>query len=640
MVQWSKLFSQERDSPHYRDEIRRREPITPPCIFFPSSNNEFEVLPTHSHDLPTSAFPAKEVTKVALRLKYQIETVIPIELPEEKITAANSGIITKSVVKTAKDAGGKDYAACVVYCLLVCKRWFKRQANLELWDADLHNVRAVACEVIAKRIIEGEEDQTYLMQEVLLKRYSVIRKDEETDPQNVIERAVDLHALTVTGSSGYQKCVKYLWRGWIHQDDKNPQNFVFYEDRDNTNFWAHLNPDRMRTPLYQNVVQISVSVLYLGLYTGAVNTVNEDGDLDVVEGILYLMTLGFICDEIAKFWKVGIWYFGFWNAFNNCLYALLTASFVIRMIALGHSPDNSDDERRRLNKLGYHIFCVAAPMFWGRLLLYLDTIRFFGAMLVVLKVMMRESLIFFALLVVVCVGFLQAFIGLNQVEGNASITSFIVTAMTNAVMQSPDFDGFDNYAHPFGLILYYIFTFVVMVILLNILIALYNSAYEDITENAIDEYMAMFAQKTLQFVRAPDENVFIAPFNLIELIFLIIPFEWWMPSQQYERLNNYVMGVVYAPLLLITAALESYEARSVRRNRSRGEEDDDTVEEWEELSDEVDFEGEGWDKKVDGTKPVVEVDADVVEIRELKEEMKELKRLIRALSPGADGDQE
>lgn len=46
--------------------------------------------------------------------------------------------------------------------------------------------------------------------------------------------------------------------------------------------------------------------------------------------------------------------------------------------------------------------------------------------------------------------------------------------------------------------------------LLNILVALYNSAYSDITDNAGDEYMALFSQKTLQFVRAPDENVFIA----------------------------------------------------------------------------------------------------------------------------------
>jgi hypothetical protein len=40
----------------------------------------------------------------------------------------------------------------VVYCLLVNKRWFKKQAMLELWDADLHSIRATACEVIAKHL--------------------------------------------------------------------------------------------------------------------------------------------------------------------------------------------------------------------------------------------------------------------------------------------------------------------------------------------------------------------------------------------------------------------------------------------------------------------------------------------------------
>jgi hypothetical protein len=42
----------------------------------------------------------------------------------------------------------------VVFCLLVCLRWFKMQSNIELWDADLHLRRAVACEVIAKRMYE------------------------------------------------------------------------------------------------------------------------------------------------------------------------------------------------------------------------------------------------------------------------------------------------------------------------------------------------------------------------------------------------------------------------------------------------------------------------------------------------------
>ncbi|KAH0074001.1 hypothetical protein KCU60_g18894, partial [Aureobasidium melanogenum] len=111
------------------------------------------LLPSHTEHIP-SAVPAKEVTKIALRLKHQIEQVIPCELEEDRITAAHSNVITPAVVETARSAGkygrpgssDNDYSACVVFCLLICKKWFKRQALLELWDADMHEVRAVACE--------------------------------------------------------------------------------------------------------------------------------------------------------------------------------------------------------------------------------------------------------------------------------------------------------------------------------------------------------------------------------------------------------------------------------------------------------------------------------------------------------------
>ena len=332
---------------------------------------------------------------------------------------------------------------------------------LELWDADLHNIRATACEVLAKHIIELEEDQPFLLQELLLQRFSILINKEPTEPANAVERAVDLHALRVIGSSGYQKCISYLWRGWLVQDDQYPSNFIPWTEKTNINYWDHFDPDRMRAPRYQNTVQIFFSILYLALYTGAINTINNTGDLDIVEGILYLMTAGFVFDEIAKFWKVGRYYIGFWNVFNSTLYALLATSFILRMIALGHPLDT--EIRGHYNELSYNFLAFSAPMFWMRLLLYLDTFRFFGAMLVVLKVMMKESLIFFALLIIVMVGFLQAFIGMDQIDDDAKVTSFILQAMANSVMQSPDFDGFENFAPPFGIILYYIFTFVVMV---------------------------------------------------------------------------------------------------------------------------------------------------------------------------------
>lgn len=304
--------------------------------------------------------------------------------------------------------------------------------------------------MMAKRIIEAEEDMDYLFEELLLKRYSILIDGEPTEPANAVEKAVDLHAVTVIGSSGYQKCISYLWRGWIVQDDEDPTRFVQYENKTNTNLWAHLDPDRMRVPRYQNWVQIATSLVFLGLYTGAINTMNSDADLDIVECLLYIFTLGFICDEVNKFRKVGRFYLSFWNMFNSTLYVLLTVSFVFRMIAIGHEKHGDSDgvdPRTKFNQLGYNFLAFTAPMFWMRLLLYLDTFRFFGAMLVVLKVMFRESLIFFLLLFVVLVGFLQAFIGLDVAEDQVvDDIGFVMQAMLNAIMQSPEFEGFDNFA--------------------------------------------------------------------------------------------------------------------------------------------------------------------------------------------------
>ncbi|KAJ9234721.1 hypothetical protein DTO169E5_6434 [Paecilomyces variotii] len=614
MVHWRDVLNGDNEGTHrIREESRR-------------------LLPAYTSDQIPPALPSKEVTKVALRLKHQIEQVIPCELDQDLIVKPNSRIITKDVIQTAKEAGGDEYRACVVYCLLVCLRWFNKQGAAELWDSELYGCRALACEVIAKQIIESEEDQEYLLLKVLLERYSIIRGGEETAPSNVVERAVDLRALRVIGSSGYQKCIKYLWHGWLWQDENDPTSFVEYKGRDNTSYRAHLDPDRMRAPIYQNACQIFFSLLYLALYTGVINTVNPSGDLDFVECILYAMTLAFICDEIAKFWKVGRYYFGFWNAFNSTLYALLAVSFFLRVVALTRSSSETDETRRKFNELSYNFLAFSAPMFWMRLMLYLDTFQFFGAMLVVLKVMMKESLIFFALLFFVLVGFLQAFMGMDQADLGVPITKSIIQGMANSIMQSPEFDTFEDFAFPFGIILYYLFNFVVMVLLLNVLIALYNSAYEDVSDNAVDEYLGLFSEKTMGFVRAPDENVFIPPFNLVEIIFLIIPFEWWMPRETYQRLNNCVMATLYAPLIVIIAWLEKREAHRIRANRRRGEEDDNVLEEWEEAAQAVDYDNEEWERLVSLTTPNVAVDTSVLEIRELKNQVAMLTEQVNMLT--------
>jgi hypothetical protein len=143
-----------------------------------------------------------------------------------------------------------------------------------------------------------------LFQEVLLKRFSILKNGKESMPSNAIEKAVDLHATTIISSSGYQKCIRYLWKGWVAQDLDNPMQFTKYKQIANKKYWVHFDHDRIRAPRYQNMFQITVSVLYLMLYTISINTINARGHIDIEEGILYILTLSFIADEVGKLWKV------------------------------------------------------------------------------------------------------------------------------------------------------------------------------------------------------------------------------------------------------------------------------------------------------------------------------------------------
>lgn len=91
------------------------------------------------------------------------------------------------------------------------------------------------------------------------------------------------------------------------------------------------------------------------------------------------------------------------------------------------------------------------------------------------------------------------------------------------------------------------------------------------------------------------------------------------------------MATIYSPLLLLTAWLESKEAVQIRRNQKRGRLDEDRTEEWEQMADDFDPGCGGWKEKVETTRPDIDTDAAVVEVRELKGKVEELMVVVRGL---------
>lgn len=230
-----------------------------------------------------------------------------------------------------------------------------------------------------------------------------------------------------------------------------------------SDFLAHLRLSRANVPRYQNAFQLLLSVIFLGLYTATVNTANDDGYFDAAEALLFLFTLGYLCDEFSKVFKVGKSYIGFWNTVSLSLYTVFVGAFITRMVAFGYQ---NADKRLHLVVISYRILSAASPLIWVRMLLYLDIYRFFGVLTIVTQEMLKESLVFVALLAVIVVGFLQAFLGFDSADGRLDVAVRILNSVVQSTLGSPTFELYEG---SFALVLYYLFSFIISVVLLNIL---------------------------------------------------------------------------------------------------------------------------------------------------------------------------
>jgi len=154
-------------------------------------------------------------------------------------------------------------------------------------------------------------------------------------------------------------------------------------------------------------------------------------------------------------------------------------------------------------------------------------------------------------------------------------------------------------------------------VLLNILVALFNQAYSNVMDNAVDEFLALFSLKTLKYVRPPDENPYCPPLNLIE-IFFMVPLEPVLNRAAYARVNQVIMTIIYFPFLVIIAIYESklsprdgakcrFQARRIAANRIAGLEIDQHSLGWD-IEEEFDAVASGWTARVEESIPQIQED--------------------------------
>lgn len=342
-----------------------------------SMSEDTPVLPVHQGQaimdpLPIAAPSPRQVLRICLNMKYLIDKIIPTVFDVEQVTRRHSRILNEKVIMLAYDAcGGKKsdkksvqkYRSVLLFCLLKVSVWYEDLSFKELHNAELYELRSVACQHLCRVIIEREEvvDLQFLFMEMLLRRYVINENDEDSEPASVLEMAADIHSTIVIGSSGFQRCLKWLWRGWIIQSREEPTVFVRDKTIASMSFKSHFSPERIKTPMYQNILQVMFSIIFLILYTGVVNDKDSIhvAPIDGKEWLFYLFTLGYIIDEISKLYYIGSAYLSFWNAFNDTLYTIICASLCFRILSV--SPIRTGRESEYWDVMSYRILSCAAP---------------------------------------------------------------------------------------------------------------------------------------------------------------------------------------------------------------------------------------------------------------------------------------
>ncbi|GAA5971515.1 hypothetical protein JCM3765_001224, partial [Sporobolomyces pararoseus] len=498
------------------------------------------LLKNHQH-----RFHARTVSRIVTRIQALALELLPIQVDLEEITSPTSSILTKDVVEAFSKIAG-DFDHCLPFALLQARRYFAIQQRINPADSDENEGRKLACEALARKIIVRTPRQDQYS--ILSARFTVIEDDgDESLPLSALETALDQHAIFFLSSNEAQRCIFALWKGLLVQkavDGKNGSiiEYQLYKHADTSSgFFSSFNPDRIAVPRYQFYFRIWLWLVFIAAYTVAIQT--PDRGFGIEDIVLYVQVAGYIVEDIVKIYKIGWWAcIGFWQIVNYMIYALCIVAFAYRCADWGTiSRERSD----RFRMLSFQFLSCAAPLVWAKVLTIFDLFQFFGTLQIVTWRMLKESAVFFVLLALFGIGFGQALMGLDVADERRDSTETVIHTLIQALLGSPNFDEYDRGAssYPFGMILYYVWSTTCIVILLNVLIALFGSAYQECVDESEPTFLAFFAGKTLSSIRAPDTYVYPAPFNLIEIF--ILPLEWVLSRENYAKLNRWLMSFLF-----------------------------------------------------------------------------------------------
>lgn len=291
-----------------------------------------------------------------------------------------------------------------------------------------------------------------------------------------------------------------------------------------------------------------------------------------MEMLIISWVIGMIWAECKEIWTQGPkeYLFELWNMLDFGMLAIFAASFIARFMAFWHASKaqsiiDANDTLKDLTKvtLGDNVkyynlarikwdpsdpqiiseglYAIAVVLSFSRIAYILPANESFGPLQISLGRTVKDIFKFMVIFIMVFVAFMigmfnlySYYIGAKQNEAFTTVEESFKTLFWAIFGLSEVKSVVINYNHKFieniGYVLYGVYNVTMVIVLLNMLIAMINSSFQEIEDDADVEWK--FARAKLWFSYFEEGRTLPVPFNLVpspkSLLYLLLKFKKWM----------------------------------------------------------------------------------------------------------------
>ncbi|KAI8604389.1 hypothetical protein EDD21DRAFT_366328 [Dissophora ornata] len=515
----------------------------------------------YDYDGVLRPFPTAPVTALVKEARYSIINALDTSFTRDELGSPE--IYLALILPIVRKYREERRETAAVYCFLLNRWQFLQDAENDLANARLNETRAHACEIVATKVLKAFTIRQLI--DVLTYDFSPVRRKDarsrlylphfegepSTEPMSALEVAISGKAKHFLSNPLVQEIINQIWLGEIvffSNAIDNPQSCLnaspqeirtvtVYDSRD----IKFLRLSRLRVPRYKTTFQMVSFSAFILLYT--LVTFRKEAKLTALEVIMDLFALSFTLDEFLDLKDSGpsFYFETVWNLFDVPIYIIFLVFMSLRISTFFTGSDE-------MTYFAYDFLACNAILLWPRLFAALDHYRFFGTMLVVLRQMLLDSMLFLALSFIFYVGFLQAFYALHD---NTMSYGEIAWLLLQVFFGSA-FLGFEQASELsklFGAPLMVLFVAISVLMLYTLLISIFSQTFSEVSANAKEEFMFLFSVKVMEEVKSDALYEFQPPFNILAGIF-VWPCSLIYPPKVVGKLSRVLLRIFYFPELV------------------------------------------------------------------------------------------